>query len=177
VDTIRRRVRRGELPARRDAQGRNLVDIADAPTASAASVAAPRMHVQDDAALAAARADAAQLRAHLAARDAVLAEVRGERDHLWSELERRGVELAEMRRLLGNAQQQLSTAQTALLAAPVPAPESPTEGAREHAESALGAPELVPEGQHTPTAEAVLKAAGPKLGKKARRRLAALFGR
>jgi hypothetical protein len=69
---------------------------------------------------------------------------------LRAELERRGVEPAEMRRLLGNAQQQLSTAQAqmALLAAPAPAPKSPAEMPREPCEMAGTVPEPVP-GEHT----------------------------
>lgn len=109
VATIRRRVQQGDLPARQDARGRYLVTV---DTAAAGSGHSPQ----------ATATELAQLRLELKHTQELLAEVRRQRDELAILLDaqraqmeavyeaqaRADEERAELRRLLGNAQMQLS---------------------------------------------------------------------
>lgn len=106
VDTVRRRIRSGALTAQRDGRGRYLVDVPTPAYADAYAAPGERLGTPTQATAA------------------------GDRDReeiafLRAELERRGVELAEMRRLLGNAQQQLA----GLLPAPAESVTTRTEPA------------------------------------------------
>ncbi|MDO8472702.1 MAG: excisionase family DNA-binding protein [Dehalococcoidia bacterium] len=99
VDTIRRKIKRGEMHAQQDSRGKYLVSV-EGPVAGAAS-AGP----------ASGPADSARLRLELEQAERMIEELRHQRQVLESELQ--GTRLAmqdaatersELRRLLGNAQ-------------------------------------------------------------------------
>jgi excisionase family DNA binding protein len=122
---VRRRIRRGELKARQDGRGRYVVEIdPDTPPASRpASRQAP----------APASDELARMRLQLEHEREMLAEVRRQRDELavlldsqraqieaaFEAQQRDAEERAELRRLLGNAQMQLSSL--------LPAPRRPND--------------------------------------------------
>ena|SRR3990172_3986671 len=104
VDTIRRKIKRGELRARQDNKGRYMVAVEAPPGGAAPSVAG----VPGDA------AETARLRLGLEHAEAMVAELRHQREVLEGELQGArqamqdaATERSELRRLLGNAQMQL----------------------------------------------------------------------
>jgi septal ring factor EnvC (AmiA/AmiB activator) len=124
IDTIRRRIKRGDLLARKDGAGRYVVTIdTDAAQAHAHDAAAA-------AAVAEQQSEADRLRLELAHARELVEELRRQRETLDTQLaahrhqiEQDAIERAELRRLLGNAQQQLAH----LLPAPMQG--APPEGA------------------------------------------------
>jgi chromosome segregation ATPase len=163
-DTIRRRIARGALQARRGERGKLLVQIPDADAAGAAEArggAAEALPPQDE---------SERLRSELGHAQAMLAEVQAQRDALLRQVEQDAIERAELRRLLGNAQQQLGELARAL---PPALPEA-TQDARTRAESLDSTPATIAAVQTAPTANTLaqaLKDVGVK--KKQRRRLLA----
>src|SRR4051794_35046103 len=93
IETIRRRIRRGELEARRDERGRFLVSLSDI---DAESTPTQRVH-------GAGAVDAATYADIKRQRDELMEALRASQDAL----EREQVASSELRRLLGNTQQQL----------------------------------------------------------------------
>jgi excisionase family DNA binding protein len=116
VDTVRRRVRRGTLTARRGARGQLFV-VGLNGTGSLPMQAAPAP-MQADAMPRQAAADTLRLERDHALE--LLGQVSAERDWLRVEIERRGVELAEMRRLLAAAMPALPPPDNAAVAAEMP---------------------------------------------------------
>ena len=104
VDTIRRKIKRGELRARQDNKGRYLVAV-EAPARGAAPAVAGAPGNA---------AETARLRLDLEHAEAMVAELRHQREVLEGELQGArqamqdaATERSELRRLLGNAQMQL----------------------------------------------------------------------
>lgn len=99
VDTIRRKIKRGELTAHQDSRGKYLVSVDS--SAAAAAPAGPS----------AGPADTARLRLELEQAENMIEELRHQREVLEAELQgtrqamqEAATERAELRRLLGNAQ-------------------------------------------------------------------------
>ena len=104
VDTIRRKIKRGELRARQDNKGRYLVAVEAPPRGAAPAVAGAPGNA----------AETARLRLDLEHAEAMVAELRHQREVLEGELQGArqamqdaATERSELRRLLGNAQMQL----------------------------------------------------------------------
>jgi len=99
-DTVRRRIKRGELVSRRTAGGRVLVTVPDDLVGTAGASAIP-------AATTPAGVDPGPLRMELEHTRAMLGEVRRRAGALERQVERDAEEREQLRRLLANAQQQL----------------------------------------------------------------------
>jgi hypothetical protein len=159
-DTTRRRIARGELQARRGERGKLLVQIPDAAAAGAAearggSVSAPPPHDETH-----------RLRSELGHAQAMLAEVQLQRDALLRQVEQDTVERAELRRLLGNAQQQLGEVARAL----PPAREEATHDPRTRPERRESIPVASAVVQPSPAAATLTQALKDVGVKKKRRR-------
>lgn len=121
ADTIRRRIKRGELQSRRTAEGRVLVTMPDDIDQADGATARPPVQMP-------AGPDPASLAAELAHVKELLDEVRNHREELsglvatlQQDRQRDAEERAELRRLLANAQQQVQR----LLPAPADAVQEP----------------------------------------------------
>ncbi|MBI2858587.1 MAG: excisionase family DNA-binding protein [Chloroflexi bacterium] len=110
VDTVRRKIKRGEMQAHQDPRGKYLVQVDET------EVERPQVDAEDNG-----QADMARLKLELVHSRAMLEELRHQRETLEAELQGTrqalqdaATERSEMRRLLGNAQMQLSQALPAL---------------------------------------------------------------
>jgi hypothetical protein len=155
-DTLRRRIKRGQIAAERDAEGRYVIDVPDADADVGSAEAAPRQAPD--------RAEA--LPRHLQMQ---LDGLKEEVAWLRARLEAAEAERGELRRMLNLEQQTVAAAQQAALLA-APAPLMPREApARPDTVTAAVAP------MQTPAAvEQALKRVGVK-GKKVRRRVVEAF--
>lgn len=138
VDTVRRRIRRGELPARRDSRGRLLVDMAN--------VAADAQPMQPTHAYAPAADEPSTHRPTDVERqrDQLEGQVRALNEHvaaLTRQLDEAAEERRELRQLLAGAMRQLPAGEPA---STVPTPERPTVATRADSAAAAADRESAP---------------------------------